>query len=295
MKTHSRRTFFSRGVQVGAGLMSLSSVASSLAQRTSKMRFGFTSYQWGSAWDVPATIANCTKAKAFGVELRTSSNYAHGVELSLPDPQRREVKKRFADSPVKLVGIASGERFDWPERAKLDAAIESAKGHVKLSQDVGGSGVRVFPNDFQKDVPQEKTIEQISRALNILGKYAADYGQQIRLENHGSLGTSLVALRKVMDGVDQPNVRIKLNGSLQKGEDFAQGFQLVKGLLGDTLHFHELNRGDFPYQLQSDLLIDMGWEGWWLLETSSKVPDGLQALIEQRGMWEGLIAKSLSR
>ena len=295
MKTHTRRTFFSRGIQAGAGLMSLRCAAGAPAQRTSKMRFGFTSYQWGSDWDVPTTIANCTKAKAFGVELRTSSNYAHGVELSLPDGRRREVKKRFADSPVKLVGIASGERFDWPDPSKLAAAIESAKGHVKLSQDVGGSGVRVFPNDFQKDVPREKTIEQISHALNILGKYAADYGQQIRLENHGSLGTSLVALRKVMDGVDQPNVRIKLNGSLQKGEDFAQGFQLVKGLLGDTLHFHELNRGDFPYQLQSDLLIDMGWEGWWLLETSSKVPDGLQALIEQRGMWEGLIAKSLSR
>ncbi len=69
----------------------------------------------------------------------------------------------------------------------------------------------------------------------------------------------------------------------------------MKNFLGDTLHFHELNRGDFPYQLQSDLLIDMGWDGWWLLETSSKVPDGLQAMIEQRGMWEGLIAKSLSR
>jgi hypothetical protein len=58
---------------------------------------------------------------------------------------------------------------------------------------------------------------------------------------------------------------------------------------------HELNRGNFPYQLQSDLLIDAGWEGWCLVEASSKVADRVQALIEQHEIWEGLVAKSLSR
>lgn len=294
METLTRRRLLSRGIQSGTGLTALHSAAAAPSQRLSKMRFGFTSYEWGSDWDVPTLIAHCTQAKAFGVELRTSANYAHGVELSLPDAQRREVKKRFADSPVALVGIASGERFDWPDPAKLNAAIESAKGHVKLSQDVGSRGVRVFPNDFHKEVPQEKTIQQIGRALNILGKYAADYGQMIRLENHGSAG-DLVTLRKIMDGVDQPNVRIKLNGYAGDGPDFARRFELVKHLLAETLHMHELNRGDFPYQLQTDLLIDAGWEGWWLLEASAKVPDRVGALIEQRGIWEQLVAKSLRR
>ncbi len=290
----TRRRFFSHALQAGAGLTAWRSGAAAPGKRVSKMRFGFTSYQWGSDWDIPTLIANCAKAQAFGVELRTSSNYAHGVELSLSQSQRREVKKRFADSPVALIGIASAERFDWPDPAKLNAAIESAKAHVKLSQDVGSRGVRVFPNDFHKEVPQEKTIEQISRALNIVGKYAADYGQTIRLENHGTAGR-LATLRKIMDGVDQPNVRIKLNGDARDSEGFAGNFQLVKGFLGDTLHMHELNRGNFPYQLQSDLLIDAGWEGWCLVEASSKVADRLQALIEQHEIWKGLVAKSLSR
>jgi len=289
----TRRGLFSRGMQAGAGLISLRSAAAA-GKRVSKMRLGFTSYQWGTDWDVPTTIANCTKAKTFGVELRTSAKYAHGVEVTLAESQRREVKKRFADSPVALVGLASSERFDWPDPEKLNAAIESAKAHVKLSQDVGSRGVRVFPNDFQKEVPQEKTIEQISRALNVVGKFAAGYGQMIRLENHGTAG-SLPTLRKIMDGVDQPNVRIKLNGYGGDSEDFANRFQLVKHLLGDTLHFHELNRGNFPYQLQSDLLMEAGWQGWWLLETSSKVPDRFQALLEQRGMWEKIIEKSSGR
>jgi hypothetical protein len=43
-----------------------------------------------------------------------------------------------------------------------------------------------------------------------------------------------------------------------------------------------------------DLLVQMGWGGWQLLEASDKVPDRLQALIEQRQIWDGLLANSLN-
>lgn len=287
----TRRQLISRGIQAGATAKALSA---SPAKPESKMRFGFMTYQWGIDWDIPTLIANCTKAKAFGVELRTSAHYAHGVELTLSEPQRREVRKQFADSPVAIVGLASAERFDSPDPAKVAAAIEAAKAHVRLSKDVGGQGVRVFPNDFHPEVPHEKTTAQIAAALNTLGKYAADFGQRIRLENHGSAG-DLVTVRKIMESVDQPSVRIKLNGDPRDAPEFAERFARVKHLLDDTLHFHELDKGNFPYQLQSDLLIDAGWKGWWLLETSTKPPDRAQATIEQRQMWEQLVAKSLSR
>jgi sugar phosphate isomerase/epimerase len=264
------------------------------APRTSKMRFGLTSYQWGKDWDVPTTIANCTKAKAFGVELRTQEKYAAGVEVSLTAAERREVRKRFADSGVKLVGLACSERYDWPDAAKLNEAIESTRRHLQLCHDVGGHGLRVFPNDYHKEVPPEKTIVQISRALNTVGRAAAGHGQLIRIENHGTAG-DLASLRKIMDGVDQKNVRIKLNGHPADAEDFAKRFAPLKNLLDDTLHFHELDQGNFPYQLQSDLLIDAGWDGWWLLEASSKVEDRLQAVIGQREIWERMVAKSVQR
>jgi len=264
--------------------------------RASKLRFGFTTYQWGADWDIPTLIANCTKAKAFGVEMRTSANYKHGVEIGIDEGRRREVKKRFADSPVKLVGIASSERFDSPDREKFQAAVEGAKAHVKLSHDVGAGGVRVFPNDFHKEVPEERTIVQVARGLNAVGKFAADYGQMIRLENHGSAGR-LTTLRKIFDQVDQKNVRIKLNSDAKDavGNSFAQNFALVKPFLGDTLHMHELKDAAFPFQLQWDLLIDAGWDGWCLVENSTKVPDRVQALIEEREIWESMIAKSLAR
>ena len=298
----SRRSFLARGIGVAAGacagatLTSCSNTSNkSASKRNARTRFGFTTYQWGQDWDIPTLIANCCKARAFGVELRTSQSYAHGVELELDAQQRREVRKQFEDSPVTLVGIASGERYDSPDAAQLELAIENTKGYIKLSRDVGSSGVRVFPNSFHDGVPKEKTIEQISNSMNILGAFAGDYGQEVRLEAHGNIG-ELPTLRAIMDRVDQPSVRVKLNSSTRDaaGNGFEHNFNLVKDLLADTLHLHNLKESEFPYQLQMDLLVKMGWKGWQLLEVSDKVPDRVQALIEQRRIWDGLLDKSLN-
>ena len=296
----SRRDFLSRGlcVTTGAAAAALTSCDSLKTAETEKLpartRFGFTTYQWGQDWDVPALIANCSKAEVFGVELRTSQSYAHEVELDLDARQRSEVKKRFEDSPVCLVGIASGERYDSPDEAELDSAIENTKAYIKLSRDVGGSGVRVFPNSFHNNVPREKTIEQIAKALNVVGAFAADYGQEIRLEAHGNAG-ELPTIRAIMDKVVQPSVRVKLNSDKRdtNGEGFESNFNLVKDLLGETLHLHNLKDTGFPYQHQMDLLVKIGWTGWQLLEASDKVPDRVQALIEQRRIWDQMLAVSL--
>jgi hypothetical protein len=37
----------------------------------------------------------------------------------------------------------------------------------------------------------------------------------------------------------------------------------------------------------------MGWTGWQLLEVSDKVPDRVAALIEQRQIWDRMLAKSM--
>lgn len=298
--TTSRRDFLATSLKTTLGACALNTLqpfqapAANATAPASKVRFGFTSYQWGKDWDIRTIIANLTKAQVHGVELRTSASYAHGVELSLSAEKRREVKKLFAKTPITLVGIASAERMDWPEPAKLKTAIEAAKAHLKLSHDVGGTGVRVFPNQWHPNVPHEKTITQIAKALNEVGAFAADYGQEVRLEAHGPAG-ELPTLRAIMDQVTQRTVRIKLNSDARdvQGQGFEANFNLVKDFLGHTLHAHNLKDTKFPYQLQIDLLVKMKWDGWALLEASDNVPDRVQALIEQRQLWEQMVAKAV--
>lgn len=284
----NRRSFLSTGI--GAAALA----GSAQAGRVSKMKFGLTSYQWGEDWDIPTMIANCAKAKASGVELRTSAHYAHGVEPEIGAGRRREVARVFADSPVKLIGINSAERFDWPDPAALARAIERAKEHVKLAHDTGATGVRVFPNAFHREVPEEKTLAQIARALDEVGGFAKDFGQMIRIENHGPVGT-LANLRKILDQVEARNVRVKLNGDERDNEGgrFRENFALVKDRLGDTLHMRWYGGTKFPYQLQWELLTAAGWEGWCFVEESAKVPDRVAALITERQEWEEMVSKAL--
>ena len=297
----SRRDMLSQGVRTTAGVFATAALTSCSSLRrartgrsASQVRFGLTTYQWGKDWDLPKLIENCRKAGVFGTELRTSQSYAHGVELDIGAKQRQDVKKSFRDSPVTLVGIATSECFDSPDAEELKTAIENTKGYIRLSHDTGGSGVRVFPNSFQKDVPREKTIEQIGRSLNTVGAFAADYGQQVRLEAHGSAG-ELPTIKAIMDRVTEPSVRVKLNCDKRdnEGEGFEHNFNLVKDRLGSTIHGHDFKDPEYPYQLMMDSLVKMGWGGWILLENSRSVPDRVAALIEQRGIFDQMLRKSL--
>ena len=119
---------FSRREMLGAlGALALSGMsAQAAAARVSKMHFGFTTYVWAKAWEIPTLIANCTQLKAFGVEMRTSIGSAHGVELEIGAEQRQTVKKQFADSPVQVLGLSTSERFDFTEPAQVNQAIERA-------------------------------------------------------------------------------------------------------------------------------------------------------------------------
>jgi hypothetical protein len=258
-----------------------------------KIKLGLATYQWGMNWDIPTMIANLQKANVLGVELRTQSKYKHGMELDLNAAQRAEVKKQFADSPVAVVAIACSERMDWPDPVKLKTAIADAKQYLQLCHDIGASSLRIFPNQFHKEVPKEKTIDQIARAVNELGTFAESIGQRVDLEAHGPAG-ELSTMKAVMDQVTAKAVGVRLNSDKRDatGAGFEANFNLVKDRLARTIHLHNLKDTVFPYQQMFSLLSKAGWEGWTLMENTEKEPDLVAAMIEQRKIWENFMEKA---
>ncbi len=293
MPHYSRRDFLRRSTALSAAALAAGPLGATLASAAekpgSKMKLGLVTYLWGRDWDLPTLIANCEKSKVLGVELRTT--HPHGVEPSLNAQQRAEVKKRFNDSPVVHVGPGSNERFDYPDPEPLKQAIETTKAFIKLSHDTGGSGVKVKPNSFQKGVEPQVTIEQIGKALNTLGKFAADYGQEVRLEVHGSC-CELPTIKKIMNVADDPNVGVCWNSNAQdlQGEGLEHNFNLVKDRFGATAHVRELNVGDYPYQELIGLFVAMDYDGWILLECRTNPADRVAGLIEQRELFQKMVA-----
>ncbi|MEN6576378.1 MAG: DUF6807 family protein [Phycisphaerales bacterium] len=289
----TRREFLKSSMVFGAGIVAAGPLGRIVAadKPGSKMRFGLVTYLWGQDWDLPTVIANCEKTGVLGVELRTE--HAHGVEAALTEAQRRDVKKRFADSRVTLVGLGTNFAFHYPESDRLAKEIAGAKQYIKLAADCGASGVKVKPNDLPKGVSYEKTIEQIGRSLNELGKFAADYNQQVRLEVHGSCSL-LPTIKAIMDVADHPSVAVcwNCNGQDLEGEGLAYNFRLVRSRFGDTAHVRELNLPDYPYQELIDLMVATNYGGWILLEARTKPEDRVKALAEQRVVFEQMVAKA---
>ncbi len=258
------------------------------------IRFGLVTYQWGKDWDLPTLIANLVKTKVMGVELRTT--HKHGVEPTLSDAERSDVRKRFVDSGVTCLGIGSDERFDNPDLAVVKKAIEATKAFVQLSHDIGGSGVKVKPDRFWQDVPHEKTITQIGKALNELGEYAEGFGQQIRLEVHGQC-QELPTIKAIMDVADNPNVAVCWNSNPKdlEGAGLEANFAMVNKRFGATAHVHVLDMKDYPFAKLFDLYVAMDYEGWWLLEEGKVPADPVAALAEQKTLFDKMLAESRAR
>ncbi|MBK5279825.1 MAG: sugar phosphate isomerase/epimerase [Bacteroidia bacterium] len=259
------------------------------APKKSKMKLGLVTYLWGKDWDIPTLIKNCTAANILGVELRV--DHAHGVGPGISAERRKEVKKMFADSPMKIVGMGTNQQYDFVDQAQLKKSIEETKAWIKLSKDVGGTGVKVKPNAFHKEVPREKTIEQIGKALNEVGKYAADNGQKIRLEVHGTETQELPNIKAIMDVADNPNVFTCWNSNDEDliGGGLAYNFNLVKNRQGDTVHVRELNIGSYPYQDLMNLFVGMDYDGWILLECRTEPEDKVAAMKEQYEVFNTMV------
>ncbi|MHB8970971.1 MAG: sugar phosphate isomerase/epimerase family protein [Pirellulaceae bacterium] len=259
-----------------------------------KMNLGLVTYLWGQDWDLPTLLKHCEATGVLGVELRTE--HKHGVEPALSPAQRQEVRKRFADSPVALVGYGSNAEYHSNDPAELRRNIELTKAYIHLMHDCGGRGVKVKPNSFVKDVPHEQTLAQIGRALNEVGTCAADFGQKIRLEVHGQGTDELPSIKSIMDVATHPSVGVcwNCNGTDLKGEGLEYNFRLVCGRLGDTAHVRELNAGDYPYPKLLELLVQSDFAGWILLECRTNPPDRVAALAEQKQAFEELVAKTRS-
>lgn len=287
---HDRRHFIS--TLLGASVAGFAAAQSSgLSANGENMQFGLVTYMWGADWDVPTLIENCSEAGVSAVELRVE--HAHKVEPTLNKKQRNEVKQIFEESRILPIGMGTNCEFHSTNAEEVKANIEKAKEYIKLSHDIGGTGVKVKPNALPKEVPTEKTLEQIGKALAELGEFALGFGQEIRLEVHGGV-TDLGHIRTIMQTAALDNVRVCWNSNPAdlKGEGIEANFAKVKEYLGSTVHVRELDTPDYPFDKLIKLLVDTDYAGWVLLEASSKPDDRVTALGRQKELFTRLVTNA---
>ncbi len=290
MKT-SRRTFLrtagwgagTLGILARAALVPDARAAAASFAKPPAMKLGLVTYQLAQDWDIATIIKNCAAAQFQGVELRTE--HAHKVELNLTADQRAEVKRRFQDSPVQLMGLGSTYDFHTPDQAKLKRDLASAKEYIVLAHEVGASGVKVRPNGLPKEVPEERTLAQIGRALRELGEFGAGHGICLRLEVHGA-GTSLLPnIKAILDAADHPNVGVcwNSNDTDLAGAGFDHNFDLVKDKIF-SCHMRDLYLENYPFRRLLTRLNGIRFTGYCLAEIPASA-DPVRVMKYFRALW----------
>lgn len=269
-------------------------LGSSTSPNTSPLKLGLVTYQWGKDFTLPELLKICEQTKYAGVELR--STHKHGVEPSMNAAQRSEAKKRFADSPVDLVGLGSACEYHAVNQATVQKNIDETKAFIDLCAELGGSGVKVRPNGLPQEVPVEKTLEQIGKSLRIVGEYAAKANQQIRLEVHGKGTQEIPNMKRIMEVADHPNVVVcwNCNPTDLNGAGFETNFDALAPWMG-TVHIHDLRPGkvDYPWAALFAKLKACkakSFTGWCLMEDGATPADIPAAMSENHGAFEALIA-----
>lgn len=100
-----------------------------------------------------------------------------------------------------------------------------------------------------------------------------------------------------MDVADNSNVAVCWNSNPQDLEEpgLAHNFNLVKDRLGQTTHIHRLDDKKYPWAELLDLYVKADYSGWLMLEEGALPEDPAAALIEQRKMFDEMLAAARER
>ncbi len=290
MKIDRRHFLKSAGLGMGAlGLQpALPAAAAEAAESTfvvhpPTMHLGLVTYNLAQDWDVPTIIKNCEATAFQGVELRTT--HAHKVEVNLSKEERKEVKKRFADSKVRLFGLGSIFDYHTPDPAKLRRDIEATKQYIILAEDVGATGVKVRPNGLPKEMPVEKTLAQIGRSLAEVGDFARDHGQVIRLEVHGTGSSFPPYIKTILDTADRQNVGACWNSNATdlSGQGWDYNFNLLKDKIF-SVHMGDLFQEKYPFRKLLNGLNQIQFRGFCLAEIPAST-DPVRVMKYYRALW----------
>ena len=279
-----RRDFLSTVASISV-LGSLSTAQVQKAPPARKgLKIGTVTYNIAKDWDIPAIIKNLTEVGMDGVELRTT--HKHGVEISLSPAARAEVRKQFADSPVKIGGLGTTCEYHAADSAVVRKNIEETKAWVTLAKDIGSPSVKVRPNGLTKGVPEEQTLEQIGKSLAECGAFAQDNGIKIQLEVHGNETSRVPRIRKILDyGGNHPAVRVCWNSNQTDllDDGFESNFRLVRDQIGQ-IHMRDLFLEEYPFGKLIGALSDMKFDGYCFAEIPEST-DPVRVLKYFRGMF----------
>lgn len=228
------------------------------------------------SWDKILTFAQ--QHGFTGVELRGLQG-----NMDLPTcpefgPDRIEQsKKDVAAHGLHISSVDSSAYMNEPDPGKHEAQMADARRFIDLASRLGAPYVRVFGNEFVG--PPEEAIARVAKSLRQLGDYSGPKNVTVLIESHGNFVRAPILL-DIFKQADSPHVALLWdahNTYVDGGEDPAVTVAQLGNYVrhthlkdsagkGDQDHYVLTGRGEVPVKQQVQLLVDIGYKGYYSFE-----------------------------
>ncbi len=207
-----------------------------------------------------------------GIEPRTESGHAHGVEVETSMTEREAIRATAERAGMSICCVAVSSAFADPMQAPK--AVGQASREIDLAADVGCPRLRVFGGDH-KGVDREAAVDSMIRSLSSLADHAAERGVTICVETHDAW-CEPQALAGVTEAVNHPAIAVNwdvMHTQRQGGASMAEAYARLKPWIRHV-HIHDgldtlerllllpIGTGDFDHSQVLRLLKADGYDGY---------------------------------
>ena len=235
---------------------------------------GTPAWSWDRILDVAQTNRYAT------IELRGLGEAMDLTRRPEFSPAQRPATLRQLESHglrVSCLGAsASMHEMDPGKRA---AQLDEGRRFIDLAHALGAPYVRVFGNEFVKDVPRDTMLAHVASGLRELGEHAGARNVTVLLESHGDFTRSPVLL-ELMERTASPAVAILWDAHHTFASGKEEPEESVR-LLGRWIRHTHLKdsvpsgsdrryvltgKGDVPVERQITALVKSGYRGQYSFE-----------------------------
>lgn len=246
---------------------------------TKKLPLGFSTLGCPT-WPWPKILDFAADHEFAAVELRgilTNMDLTKVPELA---PERIiEAKRQLAARGLVVSCLGASSQMHDMDPAKHAAQLDEARRFIDLARQLGAPYVRVFGNEYVKDVPRDQMVAHIAGALHELGEYARPKGVTVLIESHGDF-TDSPALLEIIQKADSPNVALLwdahhtfVSGKEQPEDTVAKLGRYIRHThlkdsvaAGDDRRYVLTGTGDVPVKRQIAALAKIGYRGFYSFE-----------------------------
>ena len=197
-----------------------------------------------------------------------------GGSLDLANQQLRERRLRVSD-------LGASAQMHEQDPTKRAAQLDEARRFIDLAEALHAPYVRVFGNNYVKDVPRADMLAHIAGGLRELGDYARPKGVTVLIESHGDF-TDSPSLLEILRQADSPAVQLLwdahhtfVSGKEQPEDTVRQLGRYIRHThLKDSVpaattggrRYVLTGTGEVPVRRQIEALVKIGYRGFYSFE-----------------------------